>query len=378
MPKIKDPEKIKARDAFKEERTADTRPYTKKTTTTMPEIENNQNATTTNTETTNVTETTQQTTEQANTSGGGDGFIKPYKPYTGDMIEREYSTPKVNMALADMIIPEADYGAAQTQPQIDPVELLNKKPASTAPPLHTQMQEQTGFNKLPTAEQNAASALSADLVLEGYDMAHSFAKGFVKVSKEKLQGMAAENKINPARVVVPESMGQEQVTLEEMVNELNTSVDQILVVTDDFKEKVRPPLTRVLAKYGLGTSDEVFLIGMFGKDIATKSIQCVGIKKVLNQVLGVYSKEHVELYAMAQENERLKQERDAAVLREQTAAANAKAKVHEDLAAKTTAAETMQSSHTNLADTGKNTNDKTKNKKPSKSTALAKSEEKQD
>ena len=64
--------------------------------------------------------------------------------------------------------------------------------------------------------------------------------------------------------------------------EYNNQVEGILKVSDEFKEEVTPVLERVLAKRGVGMTDEQLLMFMFGKDIAAKSMMFFQQKQQLN------------------------------------------------------------------------------------------------
>ena len=64
--------------------------------------------------------------------------------------------------------------------------------------------------------------------------------------------------------------------------EYNNQVEGTLKVSDEFKEEVTPVLERVLAKRGVGMTDEQLLMFMFGKDIAAKSMMFFQQKQQLN------------------------------------------------------------------------------------------------
>jgi hypothetical protein len=64
--------------------------------------------------------------------------------------------------------------------------------------------------------------------------------------------------------------------------EYNQQVEGILKVSEEFKEEVTPVLERVLAKRGVGMTDEQLLMFMFGKDIAAKSMMFFQQKQQLN------------------------------------------------------------------------------------------------
>jgi hypothetical protein len=71
----------------------------------------------------------------------------------------------------------------------------------------------------------------------------------------------------------------------EFFQEYNQQVSGILKVSDEFKEEVTPVLERVLAKRGIGLTDEQMLMYMFGKDAAAKSIIFFQQKTQINYMI---------------------------------------------------------------------------------------------
>jgi len=59
----------------------------------------------------------------------------------------------------------------------------------------------------------------------------------------------------------------------------------VLQVTNEFKEEVTPVLERVLAKRGIGLTDEQLLMYMFGKDIAAKGLIFFQMKGQMNYMI---------------------------------------------------------------------------------------------
>lgn len=309
MPTIKDPQKIADREAEKDLLKQNKTTRTKKQPNIEPMAEIKTDTTQTTTTTTEPAKTETTTTNQtpagsinepAKTQSTGNGF----KVFKGNMINRGYSTPKIDMSLANVDIPEASYGHVKPETAQNAAQNLEKtiSQANTTntPPLHQQINEQTGFNQLPTAEQNAAASLSVELLFEGYDGLHAAARWFIKPSKDKLQQMTAENKINLDKIIVPETATQDALTVGLLVDQVCVQVDREIVVKPEFKDKIRAPLERLCAKYGLGASDAMFVGAMVAKDVATKGAMAYGLKKTLNQVLDIYSKQHINEFEIGQ------------------------------------------------------------------------------
>ena len=75
------------------------------------------------------------------------------------------------------------------------------------------------------------------------------------------------------------------ISVREFIDEYNNQVTEVLVVDEEFVEKVRPVMIRVFAKRGYGMTDEQYLIFAFGKDILQKGAQLYTFKKSLTQSL---------------------------------------------------------------------------------------------
>lgn len=341
---------------------------------TNPETNN-----TTNTEPANTTPNVETTAANQTPAGSNSEPVTAkttgnYKAFAGKVINRSYSTPVIDPSLTGVEIPEANYGAPKVESAMSAADELKKNmnanPNQT--PLHQQMQQQTGFNALPTAEQNAAASLTADLILEGYDLAHIAARNFTKMPKEKLEEMHRENKINiGVLMIAPTAENPEGGTLLDVVEQINDTVEKTIVVSEEFKTKVRPPLERLCAKYGLGTGDAVYVAGLFIKDAGQKAMVCFGIKKSINQLIAHQSKQYIDIYNEAQKMVQLENEKKEAMLRAETAKQNAEADALERSLQKKRAADEYAAEKANK----KNKPDLTdKSKKPTKS-AMAGSEE---
>ena len=66
------------------------------------------------------------------------------------------------------------------------------------------------------------------------------------------------------------------------------------MISDEFKESVKEPMTRVFEKKGLGMTDEQFLLVMFGKDIITKTATTLALKKQLARTLELVHEQYKE------------------------------------------------------------------------------------
>lgn len=139
------------------------------------------------------------------------------------------------------------------------------------------------LNDLPKGDKKKAAKQMAEMVLEGYSSICSFTGGFANMNEGQLLQMQTEGKID-LRMSVPVSP-TEQVGVVGFVESFNTQIDEAMEVTDEFKDSVRDPMTRIFEKKGVGMTDEQLLLVMFGKDIITKTATTIALKKQLSRTL---------------------------------------------------------------------------------------------
>ena len=148
------------------------------------------------------------------------------------------------------------------------------------------------LNDLPKGDKKKAAKQMTEMVLEGYSSICSFAGGFANMNEGQLLQMQTEGKID-LRMAVPVSP-QEAVGVVDFVQSYNTQIDEAMEVSDEFKESVKEPMTRVFEKKGLGMTDEQFLLVMFGKDIITKTATTLALKKQLARTLELVHEQYKE------------------------------------------------------------------------------------
>ena len=105
------------------------------------------------------------------------------------------------------------------------------------------------------------------------------------MKEDQLFKMASDGKID-LQMAVPVS-SQESVGVVDFVDSFNTQINEAMEVTDEFKDSVREPMTRIFSKKGVGMTDEQFLLVMFGKDIVTKTATTIALKRQLTATLEI-------------------------------------------------------------------------------------------
>lgn len=143
----------------------------------------------------------------------------------------------------------------------------------TTPPADAPMTE---------AEMQSQAKQTVDLMLKGYEKLHTLGRWLGKVDENELATLHAEGKIDLNRTL---PVGLKTITVQRFFSEYNQGIDQSIVVTDEFKAAIRPPLERICLKRRWFLSDEVYVAMLVSDDLATKVSLLVALKKSCNLVL---------------------------------------------------------------------------------------------
>jgi hypothetical protein len=113
-------------------------------------------------------------------------------------------------------------------------------------------------------------------------------KDYLKFDDDKMQAKAlvGEFDFDVLRVQIPlNSSGTEKISIHDFLQSMNEQADQIMVVPDEFKEKVRPVLIEIFKKKGWGATPEQRLMLLVAEDAAPKLGAIFQIKKLANKLL---------------------------------------------------------------------------------------------
>lgn len=201
---------------------------------------------------------------------------QPFDPLvSAPVIERDYTTPNIS---------------------VDPNEDI-PEPTFSAPPEEETQEEQIGngpkeeprqanpdYSELPNKEKKEGAELMADAILDGYSSIIGYAGNLATISERKLTNEIVEGNINPNLTLDIDEEGN-QLTVMKFVSSYNESAKEAFTVSQEFKETVKPPLTRVLQKRGAAMTDEQFLMFQFGKDILEKGVVAFSLRSQNNQIL---------------------------------------------------------------------------------------------
>jgi len=237
-----------------------------------------------------------------------------FNPLDEPVNEKRYSQPNVNVGDMDMNTPISE-------PNFTPPPFQKKKPETKEEPKKREPVNPE-MKGLPKKDVDMSAKAAAKMILQGYDWIHLLANKGLKVSEKKLNKLQAEGEIN-LNALIDYDYGK-RMRAGEFFEEYNRQVEGILVVSDEFKEEVTPVLERVLAKRGIGMTDEQLLMFMFGKDIAAKSLIFFQQRQVLNNMV-----ENIKQATMQQQRQ-FEYEQQAQAQAQQQAQAQAEARMRAD------------------------------------------------
>ena len=211
-----------------------------------------------------------------------------FNPLDEPVNEKRYSQPNVNAEATDLNRPIEE-------PRFAPPPLQKK----TIQPEEQPKQKREPFNpemrSIPKKETEMAASQMAKLVIQGYEWMHDLANKGLQVSEKKLSKLQAEGEIN-LNAMIDYDYGK-KIRAGEFFKEYNQQVANILTVSDEFKEETLPVLERVLAKRGIGMTDEQYLMYLFGKDIAAKSLIFFQQKSQMNYMIESIKQASLSSYA---------------------------------------------------------------------------------
>lgn len=138
------------------------------------------------------------------------------------------------------------------------------------------------YSELDGKEKTMGAEMMAEMALDLYEKGCGLLGKVPEISENKIDKLIADGEID-ADVKLPTGNGE--VPIKEFAVDYNESIKEAFQVSDEFKEKVKPPLIRVFKKRGVGMTDEQLLAYYFGTDIATKGFQAFMLKKTANSIL---------------------------------------------------------------------------------------------
>lgn len=229
------------------------------------------------------------------TAGGAPPIIPPtnpprpaYNPLMDNVNDKPYSVSSVSVSQDQIAqgIPEPMYQPQNLGGRENPYKTIREggspnmgssQSQSTPPPINPSL------NNIPENDRKEGAKYVAKVVMDMYKQAHVWMNATLPFSQKKLRRLEAEGEID-LNMAIPDGQGN-IITPAGYIEDFNNEVKDALQVDPKWERETMPVLERVLAKRGASMTDDQMLMFQFGKDIALKVVQVVGIKKSQNEMI---------------------------------------------------------------------------------------------
>ncbi len=222
---------------------------------------------------------------------------QPYNPLTDQTVdEKGYANlnKSVDPQLLNQRIPEPTFTPPPVEGEEDPFKEDSSSGPKTSdgggggsdgppPPKPNSAFTNPGLNDLPPKEKEQGAEHLANIIMGGYQKLHDFGNYQLTVKDTKIIKLQQEEGLD-TQVFVPFDIDK-WMTVGQFIKEYNNSIATFFAIDPEWRAKVEPVLIRVLAKRGIGLTDEQYLIYMFGQDVAIKGFQFATMKKQTRSIL---------------------------------------------------------------------------------------------
>ena len=215
-----------------------------------------------------------------------------YNPFGESVEEKAYRTPQLATAESIPAIDEPAFIA----PTYDDLVTANESIEQNGEDGQPVQEEKTGLDRFsqeevkemsPADKKDSAEGLTT-VALSLYAMGCKGLGSLSKISDKKLKSLEADGLLDTAmRVPVDRHT---TASVRQIVDSINDQATEAFEVSDEFKDKVAPVMTRVFEKRGWGVTDEQNLMIMFGTDIAQKVAVVAQMRNAANYQLDAFMK----------------------------------------------------------------------------------------
>lgn len=203
----------------------------------------------------------------------------------GDIPEQVIERPVIRLGVSEESdVTDTSTKKASSQPEQENIEFPPPSSENTS-------NEPSGFenysmNDVPTKEKKQGAENFADMILFGYKWIYEQVGRIASLDDAKIQKKAIKGRIDIDALSIPIQISEtESVTAYEFISEYNDKVEEATTVSEEFIERVRPALIRILMKKGVGMTDEQSLMFSFGKDALGRIASLTGAKMTMNAML---------------------------------------------------------------------------------------------
>ena len=145
------------------------------------------------------------------------------------------------------------------------------------------------WDDMSKKQQTMGSEYVAENIINGYVALNNLAKDYVSFDEQKYvqKAIKGEFDMQALDIELPISEAGQTVPVKELLANVNEMAERTFVVSDKFKDEVRPLLNSLCKEKGWGMSPGQQLLFIVGKDALPKAINIVQIKKTMDYFLGV-------------------------------------------------------------------------------------------
>ena len=136
---------------------------------------------------------------------------------------------------------------------------------------------QDDISELPDRQKEDAAKGLVEQTLNMYALGCKGLGSLAKIKENKVDKLAQDGAID-MNLRIPID-AYTSVSIPQVVQGFNSEIDDTFQVDDDFKDSVRPAMTRVFVKRGWGMTDEQQLLLAFGMDLAQKGAIVMKLRK---------------------------------------------------------------------------------------------------
>ena len=192
-----------------------------------------------------------------------------YSPLGESVTEKEYRTPKVENSASIGDIDEPYF----ERPTLDDLVQSNAEDSGESDNPFAQPE----INEMSSVAQEESAKGLVEMSLNLYSLGCKGMGGLAKIPEKRLNKLIEEGAIDVGLRVPIDRYNTASVP--EIVDNFNSEVGDAFVVSEEFKEEVRPIMTRVFVKNGWGMTDEQQLMMLFGMDIVQKGSVVLQMRK---------------------------------------------------------------------------------------------------
>lgn len=157
-----------------------------------------------------------------------------------------------------------------------------------------------------TKKENKKSAIHlAETIVDGYVMAHEVSKSFLVMSDEKLMKQAVKGKIDMDAINSEIQLGKKVYQMRKLIYDYNNNINDVLVVSDEFKEEVTPLLAEELEANNMGMTRMQRLGMIVVKDLQPKIVSIAQLNGTMKSLLMTQTE------ILRQNKDRIKQQEES-------------------------------------------------------------------